>query len=203
MFLSVRLNSKETFQCGTPCSSIKDKSTYLLNQYTLSTGFCCFVVSGDFTILGDGFHALPRYMYVGRLIFLLIPFKKKKNYIEFELSLFKTRTTDAQRGYSLPNIQVLCTAEAYFVCHIGPIFQVCLHWVSIVRIQDFKSLLMTKLLGINCHENRNLKKGWHGLGLTQSYFNGQMHVEIFLFQKNSSNESKSKTKMLQIRKGKY
>ena len=36
-----------------------------------------------------------------------------------------------------PNPKFLGTAEAYFVCHIGPIFQIifdlCLHWVSVVN----------------------------------------------------------------------
>ena len=43
----------------------------------------------------------------------------------------KPRTTDTQRGNSLPctakiqnQSQILCTAGAYFVCHIGPIFQI-------------------------------------------------------------------------------
>ena len=42
------------------------------------------------------------------------------------------RTTDAQRGNSLH-----CTAKTYFVCHIAQpnfleIFDLCLHWVSVV-----------------------------------------------------------------------
>ena len=44
----------------------------------------------------------------------------------------KKRTTDAQRGNSLhctakkfkPIPKLLCTAEAYFVCHIDPSFQI-------------------------------------------------------------------------------
>ena len=35
--------------------------------------------------------------------------------------------------------QILSTAEAYFVCHIGSIFQisdVCLHWVFVVRVPN-------------------------------------------------------------------
>jgi hypothetical protein len=38
---------------------------------------------------------------------------------------------------SNPNPKFLGTAEAYFVCHIGPnfsdFFDLCLHWVSAVR----------------------------------------------------------------------
>ena len=38
---------------------------------------------------------------------------------------------------STPNPKFLGTAEAYFVCHVGPNFQIffdiCLHWVSVVR----------------------------------------------------------------------
>ena len=38
---------------------------------------------------------------------------------------------------STPTSKFLGTAEAYFVCHIGPNFQIsfdlCLHWVSVVR----------------------------------------------------------------------
>ena len=37
-----------------------------------------------------------------------------------------------------PTPKFLGTAEAYFVCHIGPSFQnffdLCLHWVSVVRV---------------------------------------------------------------------
>ena len=39
-----------------------------------------------------------------------------------------------------PNPKFLGMAAAYFVYHIGPIFQIlfdlCLHWVSIVRVCD-------------------------------------------------------------------
>ena len=38
---------------------------------------------------------------------------------------------------STPTPKFLVTAEAYFVCHIGPNFQIffylCLHWLSVVR----------------------------------------------------------------------
>ena len=54
-----------------------------------------------------------------------------------------SRTTDARWGnrlYCMPHGQkftpkFLGTAKVYFVCHIGPIFQIylCLHWVSVVR----------------------------------------------------------------------
>ena len=61
---------------------------------------------------------------------------------------FTSRTTDAERGNSLhrcmaenslPLPKFLGTAEAYFVCHIGPFFQIlifdlCLHWVSVVHV---------------------------------------------------------------------
>ena len=42
---------------------------------------------------------------------------------------------------STPTPKFLGTAEAYFVCHIGPNFQIffdlCLHWVSVVRDLKF------------------------------------------------------------------
>ena len=40
--------------------------------------------------------------------------------------------------------QILGTAKAYFVCHIGPnfsdIFDLCLHWVSVVREVNHREL---------------------------------------------------------------
>ena len=60
-------------------------------------------------------------------------FNKKNNYWSRLWNL--SRTTDAQRGNSLQcmaknsiPIPILGTAKAYFVCHMGPIFQIS--WIG-------------------------------------------------------------------------
>ena len=41
-----------------------------------------------------------------------------------------------------PTTKFFGTAKAYFVCHIGPIFHICLHWVSVVRGLDIRMFLV-------------------------------------------------------------
>ena len=59
-----------------------------------------------------------------------------------------TRTTDAQRRNSLhciaensiPIPNLLGMAEAYFVCHIGPIFQMSLIWLKDISTPDISTM---------------------------------------------------------------
>ena len=57
------------------------------------------------------------------------------------------------------NRKFLVTAEAYFVCHIGPIFQIALHRVSVIRDLYKRSKLTVQAYAGTYYYNAGIIRG--------------------------------------------